>query len=253
MSAYQVALKELVTKTGMSQDSWSSEDWKRVAELATEQDLTEAYEKTGLVAKRLARLGVLWPSKAKTLERVHQKITTHDGNYFKSVSDFIGFRVNCELEHIAVKLTLLRSLEDCVCYVRQPQFVDEKGKYRDITQYVYLYFTDVGNALQSSIGHVIELQIGHPFAAYTFMTDSLIRDRLTRIEKAKEQGIILDCKPAPVDLWRNNFYSNVKNYILGQANGENSLAKEEILEQAEVLFGSNPIPDELMTILNDLI
>ncbi len=50
----------------------------------------------------------------------------------------------------------------------------------------------------------MEIQVGHPFAVYTFTVDSIIRDK--RLEGASVEGI--------VDLWDNGFYSYIKSIIL---------------------------------------
>lgn len=200
MSSYTTALAWLVSKTGMSQNTWDSDEWRKVAQLVTEEDLQDANEKASLVVQKLLKLRLSSQRNAKTLKRVHKKIEEHYGNYFKAISDFIGFRVNCTVEEIAGKLCILQELKDCTIMIRKPSsnsnacasYMDNTGKYIDILQYVYVYFPD--------IGHITELQIGHVFASYTFKIDSEIRYGKKRIEELYKQGIFIDSR-LPVDLW----------------------------------------------------
>lgn len=253
MSSYKTALSQLVSKTGMLKDTWSSEEWKNVAELVTAEDLHDAFKKSSLVIQKLCKLGLTSMREEKTLERVGEKIVQNYGNYFKSVSDFIGFRVNCSVQQIAEKLCVINQLENCTVLIRKSpsnpnacsSYMDNTGKYVDIIQYVYIYFHD--------IGHIVELQIGHVFASYTFQVDSEIRNQKVKIEKLCKQGFFVDSKPLPVDLWKNDFYTTVKNVILAKANNEPvPTSMKEIWNQVELLFRGRDIPKELTLILSKL-
>lgn len=120
MSLYKNTLAQLINKTGMSQNTWGSDEWMKVAQLVTEEDLQDAKEKASLVIQKLRKIGLTSQRNAKSFKRVHKKIEEHYGNYFKAISDFIGFRVNCSVEEITGKLCILQELKDCTIMIRKP-------------------------------------------------------------------------------------------------------------------------------------
>jgi hypothetical protein len=172
----------------------------------------------------------------KTIERIREKLkkTTQDIN-FKANSDFLGLRVNVEVNDIPNKINdfvkyvemsggfcfernpIIKSESDPNDYyfLRNPN--DSNSKYKDIVAYVYAYIPEYE--------YIIEYQIGHKFAFYTFTRDSYLRDNPTN-----PLGL--------VDLWTNNFYTNVKNYILGINLTVN------LLEELDKLYKSKSKPTE---------
>lgn len=219
---FSTYLRHVVSATAMKEDTWCFVVWKEAAESVTQADLDLAHSKAVLVKERLSSLGITSQRKAKSLERVKEKILerAQSGDYFKSVNDFIAFRVACDVGEIDEKLTIIEKLDNCVSCVR-------KCWSKDIVQYVYLYFED--------IGFIVELQIGHPLALYTFEMDSLRR-----------------VGGSQVDLWENDFYSTTKDYILSLVDKTiPSCTKEEILEKARTIHNGT-IPERLLSILNEL-
>lgn len=224
-------LRHVVPATLMKEEYWSSVAWKEIAKSVTQTDLDLAHSKASIAKERLSTLGMCSERKPKTIKRVKEKILerTESGDYFKVVSDLLAFRVNCSVTEIDEKLALIEKLENCVSYVRKSgnKVCSYKNGtvYVDIVQYVYLYFED--------IGFVTELQIGHPFATYSFEVYSSIR----------EGG-------SQVDLWTDGFYVQVRDYILSATNKTiPSCTKEEILEKASSIH-SGVIPERLLSIID---
>jgi hypothetical protein len=54
-----------------------------------------------------------------------------------------------------------------------------------------------------------------------------------------------------VDLWNQNFYGDVKKYILDKSNGENPGSKDAIQAKAAIIHENN-VPQKLQEILNQL-
>lgn len=159
-------------------------------------------------------------------------------NFFKVVSDFVAVRVPCEVTEIQGKIDRIRDIvlaNRGQMHIRGASterpygfFMTQDKKYTDITQYVYVFL--------EKVGYPIEIQIGHQFASHTFTIDSALRDN-------KECG--------KVDLWKDNFYSDVKKFILDKANGEKPGLTEAIQAKAESLH-QNKVPVGLQEILNKL-
>jgi hypothetical protein len=68
----------------------------------------------------------------------------------------------------------------------------------DIVEYVFLYHKDAG--------FIAEVQVAHPFAAYTFHLDSAQRDMKNAGRTEEAEGML--------DLWKNSFYEDVKAQLL---------------------------------------
>lgn len=82
---------------------------------------------------------------------------------------------------------------------------------------------------------MIEFQVGHPFAAYTFKVDSILHDN-------PNCGL--------VDLWKGNVYGIVKAFLLAQANHTVVEGmKDEALDAIHTLFNGN-VPGELKKIID---
>lgn len=107
---------------------------------------------------------------------------------------------------------------------------NQNGTFTDIVQYLYAYIPD--------IGYVVEFQIGHQLAAYTFTIDSALRD-----------GI--DC--GMFDMWKTGLYDMLKTRLLEKANGlKFSVCKYDIYDKTWSHFGSLNPPKELKDILDDI-
>jgi hypothetical protein len=84
------------------------------------------------------------------------------------------------------------------------------------------------------VGSPIEFQIGHEFASHTFSIDSALRD---------------DPNCGKIDLWKNNFYNDVKDYLLNKANTRQPAPKSTLQAKAEQMHDGN-VPQDLQNILN---
>jgi hypothetical protein len=138
----------------------------------------------------------------KTMERIVVKSqATRPDVPFKVNSDLCALRFETydvtEIKHIMEVLRKKVEEEQGVFYIRN-SIEDGEGKLTDIIQYAFAFIPH--------IGYVVELQVGHPFAVYTFTVDSIIRDK--RLAGASVDGI--------VDLWDNGFYGYVKSLILNK-------------------------------------
>lgn len=106
---------------------------------------------------------------------------------FGPISDLIGFRIQSEvmdIESIVAQILKITSDHNGLAVVKN-------SISKDIVQFVYVYIP--------SIEYIIEFQVGHPFAFFTFTVDSHLRDH----------------PKSMVDLWENDFYSRVRAFILG--------------------------------------
>ncbi len=116
----------------------------------------------------------------------------------------------------------------------------ENGKYTDIVQFAYVYLPNIG---------IVEFQLLHPFARYTFTRNSELRENPA-------------LKAVMPNLFANKFYDLVKTFILDDANGcfagdqnARNIRHQEILDRAVALhqsFGNGEIPQDLKDILLNL-
>lgn len=202
--------------------------WKEFATKYVDQDvLGDAYLKHDAVRLMYASkvgCGLLVSRPGKHMDRVKEKIATHPVP-FKAICDFIAFRVPCEVAYIPMAV---QQIVDTT--VAAGGAVTTKTPPKpDIVQYVYAY--------HQHIGHVIEFQVGHPFAAYTFKIDSILRD---------------NPKSNVIDLWKNGVYERVRQYILNKSNGVVISGEKHDAWTAVYDLHSGNIPTELRKILNDI-
>lgn len=128
----------------------------------------------------------------KTLGRINiKKQRTVPDIHFKVNSDLCAFTINCDIDHIYNTINMLKEYvekNNGFGFIRNDIWQPDN---LDIIAYYFCYIPEYG--------FIMEFQIGHPFASYTFKQDSAIRDG----------------DKTAIDLWCNNFYSKVKNNILG--------------------------------------
>jgi hypothetical protein len=173
----------------------------------------------------------------KTIERINTKKQRISPDiHFKVNSDFIAYRVNTNVDDIPHKLHDLKEFfkkSDGLFFLRNELFFENDSfyflrdnsaltKYKDIVAYAYAY--------HPKYKYIMEFQVGHPFAAYVFTRDSYLRDHP-------------DSKL--VDLWKNNFYTNVKQKLLGQNNND-------LLAELDVLYSNVPTETELLEIIKSI-
>jgi hypothetical protein len=236
---YNVSISNIVNQLTLNESNWKNENWKQAWPLIDQEVLNEAFGKHALIQTLFHDLGEIIPRKCKSLARVEKKMSEQPAgreNYFKVVCDFIAVRVHCNLEEMQSKIDSLRDIvfaNEGHLYVRGSSlerpygfFKDSKGNYTDITQYVYVFLKNVGSP--------IEFQIGHEFASHTFSIDSALRD---------------DPNCGKIDLWKNNFYNDVKDYLLNKANTRQPAPKSTLQAKAEQMHDGN-VPQDLQNILN---
>jgi hypothetical protein len=104
----------------------------------------------------------------KKIERFEAK--KKYGNFFKLISDWIGFRVVCqvgEIEQVCQKIKKNIEEKGGKFFVKNDKLVNDAGHLEDIVQFAYCYLP--GN-------YIAEFQIGHPFSFVVFKHDNAIRD-----------------------------------------------------------------------------
>lgn len=116
----------------------------------------------------------------------------------------------------------------------------QDGKYTDIVQFVYVYLPEIG---------IVEFQLLHPFARYTFTRNSELRENPA-------------LKAEMPSLFTDKFYDLVKRFLLDDANGcfkdnpaDRDIRHQQILDKAVELhqkFGNGEITQDLKDILLNL-
>lgn len=240
--SFQEALCETISKhpellTDV-QVGWDDPKWEELSGLITDTDLDQTGMGTAQAEQIFASVfqtSVAVPRQRKRLERiaVKRQRTTYGGR-FKAMSDLVAYRIFCKVPYIAEvikEIAAITSQHDGVTVIRNP-ITTPDGIYTDIVQYVFVYIP--------AVRFVIEFQIGHPFAAYTFSIDSHLRDHPE--------------DTTTVSMWTNDYYQLVQSYILSQANKQDvPVSKEDIAIATEALFlprVPTSIPEELFRILH---
>lgn len=207
--------------------------WKNLAEQVNQTILDDAFNNLNKAQSIFSSIGPLEPRTRKQQTRIEKKraeISLRGGEYFKVVSDFIAFRVPCnvnDIDQIISRIIAITDQENGHYWLKGS--CKTLTKYTDIVQYIYVY--------TPSVEYIIEFQVGHPFAAYTFKVDSALRDN-------PNCGL--------VDLWKDNMYGTVKQYILDKANNTGQLGNKYEMWDAVFTSHKGNVPDELKYILNQL-
>lgn len=177
----------------------TSPKWKELVPKITSEVLIDAH--SSYVKYEQLFNGLYGESRPlKTMKRINIKS--------QGTRDDVPFKVNSDLCAVRFPTYDIKSMKNIMKEIRQ-RVIDQEGIFEvrnsiedsennmiDIIQYAFAYVP--------SIGYIIEIQVGHPFAMYTFKIDSIIRDK--RIDGEPLDGL--------VDLWDNGFYSFVKSVIL---------------------------------------
>jgi hypothetical protein len=186
---YQEVLHKVIKDGGLTDPS--NVLWDSLYEHINQDVLNHAYTASNYV-NEYYKLQLISRGCKKMTRIVRKYGETKRDKSFKVNSDLIGFRVKVSepsnilaiVEYIANQTTK----HGGVYHIRN-SIMDAEGYLTDIVQYIYAYLP--------CIGYVMEFQVGHPLSMYVFSVDSRIRDG----EKL-------------VDLWTNNFYKNVVDYII---------------------------------------
>lgn len=211
-------------------------EWKALASQVTQEVLDDANNNAQAAAFIFSSVGPLEARTRKQQSRIDKKnleVSNRGGEFFKVVSDFIAFRVPCEVGEIekVVAKVIEKTIQNNGTFWIKGSWVSTSDTnaqtFTDIVQYVYTYIPQ--------IGYVVELQIGHPFAAYTFKVDSAIRDN-------PACGL--------TDLWKDNVYGKVKQHLLDVANKTPIFGGKYDAMDAVFTSHGGKVPDELKSILD---
>lgn len=241
VSGYRAALLDTVKSTPLDKLQWGNERWKALWPRLDDNVLNDAFNQHGLVCSIFSELGEISQRKCKSMTRIEKKKEEQEPgeeNFFKVVSDFIAIRVYCDVEQIEGKIDYIKEIvlkEKGKLYIKgssidQPYggFKASDCSYTDIVQYVFVFM--------EAVGHLIEFQIGHKFAAHTFTIDSELRDNK---------------KCDKVDLWDDDFYLDVREYILNKSNKKAPESKD-LIEQKGAAIHKGAIPGDLQAILDEI-
>lgn len=179
--------------------NFTSPAWKELVPLISSEVLTDAHNSYRQYEDLFYGLHEV-SRPLKTMKRINIKSqSTREDVPFKVNSDLCAVQFRTydikSIKSIMTELQRRIIAEEGIFQIRN-SIEDANNNFTDIIQYAFAYVP--------SIGYIIEIQVGHPFAMYTFKVDSLIRDK--RIDGISLEGI--------VDLWDNGFYDYVKSAIL---------------------------------------
>lgn len=173
--------------------------WKDLVGLITSDVLADAHKASTEYVELFRGMNVV-ARPLKSMSRITVKAQgTRPDVPFKVNSDLCAIRV--PTYNVSLIKPIMNELQKRVAsfngefYIRN-NIEDSEGNCTDIIQYAFAYIP--------IIGYIVEIQVGHPFAMYTFTVDSIIRDK--RLQKEPLDGL--------VDFWDNDFYTYVKSAIL---------------------------------------
>lgn len=235
VEAFKAVVVVAAEKYGLDEKNWSQPSWKLTWKLIDQNVLDDAHTKMAQVREIFSSLGAIESRpKSKLLSRVERKQVDgkYPNNFFRPISDLLAIRLNCQLSEIEnkiIKIFTIVSSRGGWCYVRGQNdehplgSYKEKGSYKKVEQYVYVFF--------KHIGYPIEIQLNHVFASYAFTVDTEKRE--------KSHEVIYD----------TDWGKTVKSYILAKAN---NLAidkeKKDIWRQVKLAH-----PGGIPPALNDII
>jgi hypothetical protein len=191
---------------------WNNDAWKALPPLITEEVVSQCFSNQTKVADLLSNYSLILRPIAKKMRRIDVKksYVNWEGGNFKIVSDLMASRIHVSVDKIKETIDNIQKI-----------VLDNNGQINirnmddnDICQYIYIYLPTIG---------IMEIQIGHPFAFYTFGINSRIREGETDLFKLSKQ-----------------FNGNMKSKINGKNNDFDALA------QLKSEFGDREIPTELL-------
>jgi hypothetical protein len=156
----------------------------------------------------------------KNIDRFNEKcnMVTRPDKAFKSICDLMAFRVEVPVDEITDVTNYITDV-----FSKNGGITSLKTKNSTIIQSIYGYLPNIG---------IMEFQVGHAFACYTFAVDSKIRHN-------KQYNLPCDI----VDLCTDEFFQNIQEKILGMNPNYN------IYDNLNKIYGNKPIPSELLEIL----
>ena len=213
---YKETLRAIMNTIVFDSNIMQSDIWGQLTPLITQEVLDDAHETSD--KEKISHLGnSVFSRTVKQMARIEIKKTKN--NDFKLNSDFEAFFI--EIENVKNISKIITELKQIFPVFFQRNEIIENGKVTDIVAFCFAYDGE----------YLIEFQIGHPFARYTFSRDSYMREH-------KNENI-------QVDLWDRGFYNHVKNVIL--KNEEN-----RILPRLLELYSKSKIERELLDIVRNI-
>lgn len=212
----------------------NASDWKTLVPLICEDVLKDAHDKAIMYHGLLTVPDFeLIQRPCKRMTRIVKKASIPRVDIpFKVNSDLCAFQIpTTDLTNIdTIMETIEKNIKEAggMFFIRN-SIKNSDGNFADIIQFAFAYVP--------AIGYIAEIQVGHPFAMYTFKRDSLIRDM--RDANLSTDNI--------VDLWDNDLYSRVKAKILEPGSGD--VLDIMSLWQSD----KEPMPQELCDILSTII
>jgi hypothetical protein len=234
MNIYQRKLLTYVNNDGFFKTTVDSEIWRDLSHFINQSVLDDAHSKSAYIVDLYKPLKLVTRSVKKMSRIVIKKTETKNYMDFKLNSDFIAFRIVVEepsnISSVVDKLySITREIGGKSIILTD--ILDENKEPIDIIQYVYVYIP--------TIGYVMEFQIGHPFAMYTFKIDSQIRDLKNNDQPYQHIA----------DLWTYDFYNNIKKKIIDPS------YSYDVKTELKKVYSSdkNPPSRELIMILSSFL
>lgn len=241
LEEYKEAVNAIATTN--APEMWEGLDWTPALEKVTSKAILEDAQRCAvMVCNNLVVLpATIGP--VKQLHRVEQKkgfVANTGYPSFKAICDLGRMRVELPLEDIPSMVMSIQKKAKrygfTVCVrdglpLGTQASIDAGGKLRfhDIVQMLYVHFD----------GHIVEIQVMEPLAAYTFAVDSALR----------AQARPNDC--GPVKVWTDGLYVAMRTHMLERANKEPvSQCASDILLLCQRVYTSRnlPIPKELLAV-----
>lgn len=240
MTSISIITKQL----GLNADEWNNELWKETWNDINEDTVNDAFSMHQKINQILEPVGfpLTHRPNPKRLDRINEKKLDQKWtkNYFKAVSDLCAIRYVANLTDfgtIIMRILNIAKSKNAIVYVRDtdryPYYVNDDGAFIDISQYLYVFFDE--------IGYPIEVQIIHPFANIAFSNDSATRNNTDPTNTSNADTTI------NMDLWQDGFFNNVKNYICAiAANHKPEHTYPVLIAKLKEIYGNTTVPADLL-------
>lgn len=234
IQAYKTKLAQIVKS---SFQDLESNRWTETLDLIDQDVLTDAFSQIDQVKQ------IYWSDiqsrTCKRMARVEKKKQIPSLDFaFKANSDFLAFRIPChphEIENIMFNIISITVENQGQSHVRG-KIRNEEDQLIDIVQFVYVFLPQ--------IGYIIEFQVGHPFAFYTFRLDTHLRN--LRKEGVDTSHMIDLWSTKDGEDWQACFYIQVRNRILNPEPGQ------DVWRLYTERYADKTIDKDLWEILNQI-
>lgn len=202
MLAYADKLRELVDAGLFCEKGMQDPRWAELSSLINEDVLVRCHGSVRLLCWEAAGKIPCVERPAKKMQRVLKKLQKGTPDvHFKCCSDLAAVRIPCGVYNLQTTVDMLKEKNHSKYFFQRNSIksLEDRHGVNDIV--TFLYYCDY------DLGIIMEIQLGEPFAFYTFQLDSFNRD-FPDPEKR-------------VSLWDFSLYENVKEYLLGRSPGFN--------------------------------